>query len=69
MTGLLTFVSALIGIPPFFAMAIIAGSLRVNAVVFFLAGFLGRTLFFWAILARGQPGLRLTAVLGAAVMA
>ncbi|RLV49665.1 hypothetical protein D9V37_07030 [Nocardioides mangrovicus] len=50
MTGLLTFISALVGVPPFFAMAMIAGSLRINVLVFFVTGFLGRTLFFWAIL-------------------
>jgi membrane protein YqaA with SNARE-associated domain len=47
----LTFLSAMIGFPPFFAMAMIAGSLRMNVVVFFVAGLIGRTLFFWAILA------------------
>jgi membrane protein YqaA with SNARE-associated domain len=49
-SGGLTFLSALIGIPPFFVMAMVAGTLRMNVVVFFLAGLLGRTLFFWAIL-------------------
>jgi membrane protein YqaA with SNARE-associated domain len=48
MSGLLTFVSAAIGFPPFFAMAMVAGTLRMNVFVFFLAGLLGRTLFFWA---------------------
>jgi membrane protein YqaA with SNARE-associated domain len=32
-------------------MAMVAGTLRMNVVVFFFAGLLGRTLFFWAILA------------------
>jgi membrane protein YqaA with SNARE-associated domain len=50
-SGVLTFFSAMIGFPPFFAMAMIAGSLRMNVVVFFVAGLAGRTLFFWAILA------------------
>ncbi len=49
-SGGLTFLSAAIGIPPFFVMAAVAGSLRMNVVVFFVAGFLGRILFFWAIL-------------------
>jgi membrane protein YqaA with SNARE-associated domain len=49
-SGLLTFVSAAIGFPPFFAMAAVAGTLRMNVVVFFVAGFVGRVLFFWAIL-------------------
>jgi membrane protein YqaA with SNARE-associated domain len=48
MSGLLTFVSAAIGFPPFFAMAMVAGALRMNVVVFFIAGLLGRTFFFWA---------------------
>jgi membrane protein YqaA with SNARE-associated domain len=48
MSGALTFVSAAIGFPPFFAMAMVAGTLRMNVVVFFVAGFVGRTLFFWA---------------------
>jgi len=47
-SGLLTFVSAAVGFPPFFAMAMVAGTLRMNVVVFFVAGLLGRTLFFWA---------------------
>ena len=47
-TGLLVFVSAAVGFPPFFAMAMVAGTLRMNVVVFFVAGLLGRTLFFWA---------------------
>ena len=51
LSGVLTFVSAAIGFPPFFAIAAIAGSLRMNVVVFFCAGLVGRTLFFWALLA------------------
>ncbi len=49
-SGLVTFVSALVGVPPFFVMAMIAGTLRMNVFVFFVAGVAGRTLFFWAIL-------------------
>ena len=48
MSGALTFVSAAIGVPPFFAMAMVAGTLGMNVVVFFFAGLVGRTLFFWA---------------------
>jgi membrane protein YqaA with SNARE-associated domain len=48
LSGLLTFVSAAIGFPPFFAMAMVAGTLRMNVVVFFFSGLLGRTLFLWA---------------------
>lgn len=50
MSGALTFLSAAVGFPPFFAMAMIAGALRMNAAVFFLAGLVGRTLFFWVLL-------------------
>ncbi len=48
MSGVLVFVSAAVGFPPFFAMAMVAGTLRMNVVVFFVAGLLGRTLFFLA---------------------
>ncbi|MBV9831687.1 MAG: hypothetical protein JOZ82_08805 [Marmoricola sp.] len=48
LSGVLVFVSAAIGFPPFFAMAMVAGTLRMNVVVFFFAGLVGRTLFFWA---------------------
>ena len=50
LSGVLTFISAMVGFPPFFAIAAIAGSLRMNVVVFLVAGFLGRTLFFWGLL-------------------
>jgi membrane protein YqaA with SNARE-associated domain len=49
-SGLLTFVSAAVGFPPFFVIAALAGTLRMNVVVFFVAGLAGRTLFFWALL-------------------
>ena len=48
MSGVLTFVSAAVGFPPFFAMAMVAGTLKMNVVVFFVAGLAGRTLFFLA---------------------
>jgi membrane protein YqaA with SNARE-associated domain len=47
-SGLLTLVSAGVGFPPFFAMAMVAGTLRMNVVIFFFAGLIGRTFFFWA---------------------
>ncbi|MGN6253062.1 MAG: hypothetical protein ACTHNS_14760 [Marmoricola sp.] len=50
-SGALTFVSAAVGFPPFFVIAALAGSLRMNVFVFFFAGLVGRTLFFWAMLA------------------
>jgi membrane protein YqaA with SNARE-associated domain len=58
LSGLLTFLSALIGLPPFFVMAMVAGTLRMNVVVFFVAGLAGRTLFFWAILGGAHVLLR-----------
>jgi len=57
-SGLLTFVSALVGVPPFFVMAMVAGTLRMNVGVFFVSGLLGRTLFFWAILGGAHLLLR-----------
>ena len=59
MSGLLTFVSAAIGFPPFFAMAMVAGTLRMNVVVFFIAGLLGRTLLLLGLAARRGPDLQL----------
>ena len=47
-SGLANFVSAAVGFPPFFVMAMVAGTLRMNVVVFVVTGVLGRTLFFWA---------------------
>ena len=49
-SGALNFVSAAIGFPPFFVMAILAGTFRMNVAVFGLTGIAGRTLFFWALL-------------------
>ena len=49
-SGFLAFTSAATGIPPITAMAPLAGVLRMNVVVFFIAGVVGRTLFLWAIL-------------------
>lgn len=49
-SGLLNFVSAAIGFPPFFVMAVLAGMLRMNVVVFVVTGIAGRTLFFLALL-------------------
>jgi membrane protein YqaA with SNARE-associated domain len=57
-SGALVFLSALVGLPPFFVMAMVAGTLRMNVVVFFVAGLLGRTLFFWAILGGAHLILR-----------
>lgn len=48
LSGALNFVSAAVGFPPFFVMAVLAGTLHMNVVVFFVTGLVGRTLFFWA---------------------
>lgn len=49
-SALLSFTSAATGFPPITALAPIAGMLRMNVVVFFVFGLVGRTLFLWAIL-------------------
>lgn len=48
---LLVFVSASVGLPPFFATAILAGTLRLAFPRFLVAGFLGRAVRFGAIVA------------------
>ncbi|MDQ6688247.1 MAG: VTT domain-containing protein [Actinomycetota bacterium] len=50
LSGVVTFLSAAIGIPPFFVIAAVAGTLRMNVVVFFVAGLFGRVIFFWLLL-------------------
>jgi membrane protein YqaA with SNARE-associated domain len=49
-SGVLNFLSAAAGFPPFFVMAVVAGTLHMNVVVFVVTGIAGRTLFFWALL-------------------
>ena len=49
-SGLLSFTSAATGFPPITALAPIAGMLRMNVLVFFVSGLVGRTLFLWVIL-------------------
>ena len=46
-------VSAFSGFPPFAVIAVLAGQLRMNAVLFFTVGFVGRTLRFAAFLGGG----------------
>lgn len=48
--GLLVFVSAAVGLPPFAIIAVLAGQLRVPFVLFVLTGFAGRVLRFAAVL-------------------
>lgn len=49
-SGLLAFISAAVGVPPFFVVAALAGSLRMNVVMFFVSGLVGRVIFFWLLL-------------------
>lgn len=49
--GLICFLSAASGFPPFAIIAVLAGSLRMPFWVFFSTGLVGRTLRFWAVLA------------------
>jgi membrane protein YqaA with SNARE-associated domain len=46
-----SFVSGLVGVPPLLVMGVVAGVVRMNRVLFFLAIVLGRGLQSWAILA------------------
>jgi membrane protein YqaA with SNARE-associated domain len=48
--GLLVFVSAASGFPPFAIVAVLVGQLRMNVLVFFVLGLLGRWLRFTAVL-------------------
>ena len=49
----LLFASAVSGFPPFAILAVLAGQLRMNPAMFFIVGFLGRTLRFAAFLGGG----------------
>ena len=43
-TAIVAFVSALVGVPPFFLVSILAGALGMNFWLFFLTGLVGRCL-------------------------
>jgi membrane protein YqaA with SNARE-associated domain len=58
---LLVLVSASVGLPPFFAVAILAGTLRFPFARFLLAGFVGRVVRFGAVVAVPALGRRLVA--------
>jgi membrane protein YqaA with SNARE-associated domain len=49
-TGALTFGSALVGVPPFAVLAVLAGQLRMSLLLFFALGLAGRWLRFAAVL-------------------
>lgn len=51
MAGLICFASAVSGFPPLAVVAVLAGSLRMNFVVFTLTCLAGRTIRFWIVLA------------------
>lgn len=50
LVGVLLFASALAGLPPFAIVSVLAGQLRMNAVLFFTVGLAGRWLRFAAVL-------------------
>lgn len=50
LAGLLVFASALVGLPPFAIISVLAGQLRVPLILFVLTGFVGRLLRFAGIL-------------------
>lgn len=52
--GVLVFVSAVTGFPPFAIVSVLAGQLRLNVALFLLVGTVGRTLHFAAYLAGGD---------------
>lgn len=45
-SDLLIFVSATVGLPPFYVVSFVAGALRLNVVKFFITGLLGRSIRF-----------------------
>lgn len=49
-TAGLLFVSAVVGLPPYAVLAVVAGALRVRLSVFLATGLLGRALRFWAVI-------------------
>jgi membrane protein YqaA with SNARE-associated domain len=53
-TGLLTLVSAAVGIPPFAILSVLAGQLKMNLWLFVSIGLLGRWLRFLAVLGGGE---------------
>ena len=53
-TDLLIFLSALFGVPPFYLLPFVAGSLRIRFWRFFLIGCVGRCLRFGGLLAAPQ---------------
>jgi membrane protein YqaA with SNARE-associated domain len=56
---LLVFISASVGLPPFFAVSIFAGTLRFPFARFMIAGFLGRLLRFALVVAVPALGRRI----------
>lgn len=57
-TGLL-FVSAFTGLPPFYALSVLAGTVRIPFVLFLLSGFAGRLLRFALFVAAPQFMMKL----------
>lgn len=48
-SDLLILMSAVVGFPPFYVVSFVAGALRLNVVKFFIAGYIGRSVRFAAI--------------------
>ncbi len=53
-TGALLFVSAFLGLPPFYVLSIVAGMLRVHFASFLVLGFVGRALRFALVILMPQ---------------
>jgi len=51
LAGGITFTSAVTGFPPLAVIAVLAGTLRMNFVIFVVTVFTGRTIRFWLVLA------------------
>jgi membrane protein YqaA with SNARE-associated domain len=54
LTGLLTLVSAAVGVPPFAILSVLAGQLKMNLWLFVSLGLLGRWVRFLAVLSGGE---------------
>lgn len=51
LAGAISFTSAVTGFPPLAVIAVLAGTLRMNFVIFIVTVFVGRTIRFWLVLA------------------
>jgi membrane protein YqaA with SNARE-associated domain len=51
LAGAISFTSAVTGFPPLAVIAVLAGTLRMNFMIFIVTVFVGRTIRFWLVLA------------------